>query len=286
MITIAMKSKGCVDRSARLSINHSRRQDALSAGSINTLNRPAMQPQPRPRTQPTGSAVPPVRTTPSAAVPPARKAPPASAVPPARTTPPASIPAAPARRKLPAFQKPVQKGQKLPLSADGTIFGTLKACFGWNTSHPECDADVSAFLLGADGKVLGDSWFLFYGQTESPDKSCHLQTQSGTDREVICIDFQKLHKNVKKIVFVLTINEAFTKRLHFGMMQDAYVRILNDRNMECVSFRMSEYYSNVISMMIGEIYEYNGSWKFHAVGNGVAKDLAGLCALYGVEVSD
>ena len=70
------------------------------------------------------------------------------------------------------------------------------------------------------------------------------------------------------------------------MMQDAYIRIFNDRNAECVSFQMREYYSNVISMMIGEIYQYNGSWKFHAVGNGVAKDLAGLCALYGVEVSD
>ncbi len=70
------------------------------------------------------------------------------------------------------------------------------------------------------------------------------------------------------------------------MMQDAYIRILDERGMECVSFLMTEYYSNVVSMMIGEIYQYNGSWKFNAVGNGVARDLAGLCALYGVEVSD
>ena len=31
-------------------------------------------------------------------------------------------------------------------------------------------AALSAFLLGADGKVLGDSWFVFYGQTLSPDQ--------------------------------------------------------------------------------------------------------------------
>lgn len=37
-------------------------------------------------------------------------------------------------------------------------------------------------------------------------------------------------------------------------------------------------------MMIGEIYKHNNIWKFNAIGNGVAKDLAGLCALYGVQV--
>ena len=47
---------------------------------------------------------------------------------------------------------------------------------------------------------------------------------------------------------------------------------------------MEEYYSNVTSMMIGEVYQYKGAWKFNAIGNGVAKNLAGLCELYGVEV--
>ena len=71
------------------------------------------------------------------------------------------------------------------------------------------------------------------------------------------------------------------------MLTDAYVRILNgDTSVELVSFQMTEYYNNVISMMIGEIYRYNGVWKFNAVGNGVARDLAGLCALYGVQISD
>ena len=47
---------------------------------------------------------------------------------------------------------------------------------------------------------------------------------------------------------------------------------------------MDEYYSNVTSMMIGELYQHNGAWKFTAIGNGVAKDLAGLCEYYGVQV--
>ncbi len=128
---------------------------------------------------------------------------------------------------------------------------------------------------------------MFYGQTESPDKSVLLLTECASDREMISIDFDRLNPGVQKIVFVLTINEAFEKKLHFGMMKDAYVRILNPSDQtEYVSFLMDDYYSNVISMMIGEIYRYNGVWKFNAVGNGVAKDLAGLCSLYGVNVDD
>ena len=71
------------------------------------------------------------------------------------------------------------------------------------------------------------------------------------------------------------------------MVKDAYVRILDaDGKAELAGFRMTDYYSNVISMMIGEIYLHNGVWKFNAIGNGVARDLAGLCELYGVEVSN
>ena len=47
--------------------------------------------------------------------------------------------------------------------------------------------------------------------------------------------------SVKKIVFVLTIHEALEKKLHFGMLQDAYIRILNaDSKEEAVSFKMTD----------------------------------------------
>ncbi len=280
MIKIAMNSKGSVNHNSLLSINKQRVCGSLTSRNIMNLNQPARQQAAHANTPRPAQAAHP------AAPRQGRAAAPAVPRPSRAAAPAASVPAAaPARRPLPALVKPVQKGQKAPLAVDPHS-GVLKACFGWNTTHSQCDADVSAFLLGADGKVIGDSWFVFYGQTESPDHSCRFQSAHHTDREIITVDFKKLNRDVKKIVFVLTIDEAFERRLHFGMMQDAYIRILDERGMECVSFLMTEYYSNVVSMMIGEIYQYNGSWKFNAVGNGVARDLAGLCALYGVEVSD
>lgn len=193
----------------------------------------------------------------------------------------ASTPGMPAARPVPPLSNKIQKGQKTLLS--NTALNAVNACFGWNVTDARCDVDVSAFLLGADGKVIGDSWFVFYGQTVSPDQSTRF-AQGGTDREMVQIDLTRLNPQVKKIVFVLTINDALKNRLHFGMLKDAYVRIMNPDGKELVSFLMTEYYSNVISMMIGELYLHNGVWKFNAVGNGVARDLAGLCELYGVQV--
>ena len=175
----------------------------------------------------------------------------------------------PASKPLPPLVHMVQKGQKTPLENSGKLT-SIKACLGWNVKNPACDVDVSAFLLGSSGKVIGDSWFVFY--------------DGGADREIISVDFTRLDPSVARIVFVLTINEAFEKNLNFGMLEDAYIRIMDPAGTELVSFKMDEYYTNVTSMMIGELYLHNGAWKFNAIGNGVAKDLAGLCSLYGVQV--
>lgn len=194
----------------------------------------------------------------------------------------ASTPGMPAARPVPSLVNKVQKGQKTHLSADALT--AVEARFGWNVTDARCDVDVSAFLLGADGKVIGDSWFVFYGQTFSPDKSTQFVEGGSADREMIQIDLARLNPQVKKIVFVLTINDALENRLHFGMLKDAYIRIMDSSGKELVSFLITEYYNNIISMMIGELYLHNGAWKFSAVGNGVARDLAGLCELYGVQV--
>lgn len=184
--------------------------------------------------------------------------------------------------KLPKLVRPTNKGQRIPLETRAT---KINACLGWNVTNPDCDVDVSAFLLDSTGKVIGDTWFVFYGQMESPDHSTIFRIGDGNDREIISVDFTKIQQNISKLVFVLTINDALEKRLNFSMLKDAYIRIMDaTTNTEIVSFMMDEYYENVTSMMIGELYLHNGFWKFHAIGNGVARDLAGLCEFYGVQV--
>lgn len=180
----------------------------------------------------------------------------------------------------------LRKGQKLSLMRENPNLTAVEVSLGWRVQNLACDMDASAFLLGSNGKVVGDEWFVFYGQTSSPDGSVvHHGERGGTGEETLSIDLKKLHPSVKRIVFILTIHEALRQRLNFGMVSDAYIQV-RDGSMGkgILRFRLDEYYSNVISMVVGELYEKNGEWRFNAVGNGVDRDLEGLCGLYGVQV--
>lgn len=188
---------------------------------------------------------------------------------------------------IPPMFNLLRKGQKTSINIQNRAVNRLKVCFGWNVKDKRCDIDASAFLITSSGKVMDDSWFVFYGQTRSPDNSVMFSIDnSNKDREIINIDFNKLNPSIVKIVFVMTINEAFESKLNFSMIKDAYVRLIDyNTNKEIVSFKLEEYYENVVSMTIGELYIHNGQWKFNPVGNGVNRDLAGQCAVYGVEIS-
>ena len=207
-------------------------------------------------------------------------------VPQARPQPQPTLPRLP-DMVMPRLVNPLRKGQKTSLDPQNRGLRMLKACFGWNIIDARCDMDASAFLTAATGKVPGDDWFVFYGQEVSPDNSVRfMEDPSGKDREIITINLQSLNSSIQKIVFVLTINEAFENHLNFSMIKDAYVRILDGvTNQELVSYKLEEYYANVTSMTIGELYLHNGQWKFNPVGNGVNRDLAGQCAMYGVEIA-
>jgi stress response protein SCP2 len=186
----------------------------------------------------------------------------------------------------------LKKGQKITLaSSNGGQLTSVNVCLGWDVLNQACDLDASAFMLGADGRVIGDDWFVFYGQTNSPDGSIHHSGDStgegSGDDEIITINLQQVSNSVQKIAFVVTIDEALNKGLNFSMVQNAYVRVVdNSTNQELSRFLLTEYYSNVTSMVVGELYRRNGEWKFNAVGDGVSKDLAELCAMYGVNVAD
>ena len=183
------------------------------------------------------------------------------------------------------------KGQKVSLSKFNSALDMIDVGLGWDVSTQNYDLDSSAFMLGSNDKVIGDDWFVFYNQTCSPDGSVRHSGDNTTgegagDDEVISIKLSQVNPSVSKIVFVVTINEAKQRNLNFSGVSNAYIRVV-DRNMnrELVRFNLTDYYSNVTSMMVGEIYKKNNEWRFNPIGNGTDDDLFGLCRRYGVNVA-
>jgi len=266
-------------RRGDLSTDYNRTAPAYSAANVNRINLGLIKQTPAHAafSEPaqTRQTVPPQMTQPARSIP--RPAP-APAPAPAPVAPP------PVQLPMPRLEREVQRGQKTPLNLSDP-HARLRLCFGWQLNRGDCDPDASAFMLPASGKVLSDGWFVFYGQPQSPDSACTFRVDGRTDRDVIELDLGRLDRAITRIAFVVTINEALEKNQNFSMLRDLYVRVLDaGSNRELVSFRPEGCFAQVTSMTVCELYLHNGQWKFNPVGNGVHQDLAGQCAVYGVDI--
>ena len=199
---------------------------------------------------------------------------------------------APVRERPQGSGVRLKKGQKMSLLQINPNLSEIQVCLGWDLLNQACDLDASAFMLGPGDKVVGDDWFVFYGQPTSPDGAIRHMGDSTDgagvgDDEIINISLNNLDPRVQKITFVVTINEAKEKHQNFSMVQNAYVRVVDkSTGKELVKFMLTDYFANVTSMVVGEVYNKGGQWRFNPVGNGFAHDLAGLCGVYGVNVID
>ena len=172
----------------------------------------------------------------------------------------------------------------------------LKAIFvglGWDvrsTDGAEFDLDASGFLLGPNGKVRSDQYFIFYNQLTSRDGSVRHTGDNRTgegegDDEVIEVDLDKIAQDVDRISITVTIHDADTRRQNFGMVSNAYIRVVNrESGSEITLFDLSEDMSTETAMIFGELYRHTGEWKFRAIGQGYAGGLGPLARNFGVNV--
>ena len=97
----------------------------------------------------------------------------------------------------------LQRGQKTNIQADN-----IQVRVGWEKKDVRYDLDISAFMLTQQNKVVGEDWFVFYGQPESPDKSMYICDADNNDDGIVSLNLNHVNPEVKKIVFVITINDA------------------------------------------------------------------------------
>lgn len=185
------------------------------------------------------------------------------------------------------------KGGNVNLSKEAPTMTKAIAGLGWDarvTDGQAFDLDASVFLVGADGKVLSDQHFVFFNNTTSPDGSVVHQGDNRTgegdgDDEQVKISLSNVPADIQKAVFAVTIYDAEARKQNFGMVANAYIRIVNeDNDAEIARYDLSEDASTETAMIFGELYRHNGEWKFKAVGQGFAGGLSALASQHGVSV--
>ena len=187
----------------------------------------------------------------------------------------------------------LQKGGNVNLSKTDPNLKQVLLGLGWDarsTDGIDFDLDASIFMVTESGKVRSDSDFIFYGQLRSPcgaiEHTGDNRTGAGDgDDEALKIKLAQVPAAITRLVVAVTIHEAQTRKQNFGMVHDAFIRLVNiETNVEIARFDLSEDYSTETAMIFGEIYRYGGEWKFKAVGQGYAGGLRALAIQHGVDV--
>jgi tellurium resistance protein TerD len=188
----------------------------------------------------------------------------------------------------------LQKGGNVNLSKTDPNLARVLVGLGWSarvSNGLDFDLDASLFMVTETNKVRGDHDFIFYGQLKSKCGSVEHTGDNRTgegdgDDETLTLILSMIPPEIKKLVIAVTIHAADERKQNFGMVQDAFIRIVNqDTNVEIARFDLSEDYSTETAMVFGEVYRYQDEWKFKAVGQGFSGGLHRLATEHGVDVA-
>lgn len=140
-------------------------------------------------------------------------------------------------------------------------------------SHNQLTAMHLRFCL-RNGKLCANEDIIYFGNLKHPTGTVqhmgdNLTGAGDGDDEQIIVDLASIPQIYDKIVVVVNIYQAVQRKQHFGMIKNAFIRIVDARNnTELCKYNLSDDYSNMTAMIFGEIYRHNGEWKFNAMGQG------------------
>lgn len=151
--------------------------------------------------------------------------------------------------------------------------------------HIGPDADLSALLLTAAGKVRTDEDFVFYGQPASTCGSVAYQDKKKNGEiteHAIVVDLTKIPAAIEKIAITLTIDPETPKT--FAAVTACGLSVNDASGKSLVEMEPKGDKEN--AFVIAELYKRNGVWKVRNFNQGFVNGLAGIATAYGVDVGD
>ena len=181
----------------------------------------------------------------------------------------------------------LKKGQKINLvKSDGRKLTKLMVGLGWDAAEQpsgffsrlfngkiDIDCDASVFLCQG-GKFVENDDLVYFGNLEHHTHAVkhmgdNLTGEGDGDDEEIYVDLTKLPDEYDKLIFVVNVYKGMEREQHFGMIKNAFIRVVdNENNEELCRFNLTEDYNGMLSMIAGEVYKRGNDWKFNAIGNG------------------
>ena len=170
----------------------------------------------------------------------------------------------------------LEKGQNLFLKDSDHDLSKLTIGLGWDTNKSggsQFDLDASAILLESSGKPSNKMDLIYFGEKMHFSKKIwsngdNLTGAGEGDDEQITVKLNEIAPNYEKIIFFVNIYQATSRRQHFGLVENAFIRAVDAKGVEIAKFQLSgKDYSGKTAMMFAELYRNSGGWKFKALGD-------------------
>ncbi|WP_027416122.1 TerD family protein [Aneurinibacillus terranovensis] len=194
----------------------------------------------------------------------------------------------------------LQKGQKIDLTKGNAGLSRIVVGLGWDPvkksgggllgslfgggGGPQIDCDASVLMLNEQNRLESKQDIIYFGNLQSHCGSVrhtgdNLTGDGDGDDEQIIVDLSRVPARIHKLVFVVNIYDCRNRKQDFGMIQNAFIRIVDmTKNSEISRFNLTENYAGRTTLIVGEIYRYNGEWKFGAIGEGTMEGSLGEIA--------
>ena len=205
----------------------------------------------------------------------------------------------------------LSKGGRFNLAKEAPKLKVAGIGLGWNPNEeengPDFDLDVSAFLIGENGKIPADEYAVFYGselKMETPDgprpysgdgsvigavDAIDGTESDGDDDEDMKIHFDKIWEGVHQVVITVSITkypndkkkDRRTLLQNFGMVEDCYIRLWDDETgIEILKYNLKEKFTNEDAVEFGRFVRIDNSWEFIATGENYTGSLNKFIELF------
>ncbi|MFF1601830.1 TerD family protein [Streptomyces mirabilis] len=183
------------------------------------------------------------------------------------------------------------KGSNVPLDATA-----VRAVLRWTPGQGVPDVDVSALLLGPDGRVRSDEDFVFYNQPRHPSgKVWRLGKKRVAEglTDTIQTDLAGVESGVGQILLVasadgVTFDQVRALRilLYDASATTGTTGTAGSDSEPLAYFDIKPETGTETALICGELYRRGQGWKFRALGEGYPNGLEGLASDFGITVDE
>ncbi|MGL5295946.1 MAG: TerD family protein [Culicoidibacterales bacterium] len=194
----------------------------------------------------------------------------------------------------------LQKGSVLDLTKKDPSLNNILVGTGWDIAKPktsgglfgkllgggtpDVDLDLFALQLDVNGKVITDG-IVYYAKQQHEGIFLHGDNLTGAgagDDEKLSLNLSQIQPMCHKIVFGVAIYSAVARKQTFSMVENAYVRLLDENkgNTEICRFNLSDEGGQNTAIIMAELSRQENDWSFTAIGRYVSGDISAIVNMY------